>query len=396
MRVPQYYSWEFKTIVETGAGCRTFAPARFMEMGSRRVVMITDRGLVDAGVADQVKDVFDAQDTPLIGVYDKVEQDAGSLNINDCARWYREMAADGILAVGGGSVLDAAKSIKVMIGQKVTDIKELMAGNLGIFNRPLAKPLGVPHVSIPTTAGTGAEVSPGAVIYNEAEKVKGMLAHPYMNSDYALLDPDLTVGLPPGLTAQTGFDALSHCMEAYFSPNANSMADALALQGCRLIHQFLPEAVCDGNNLEARTELLAASCIGIAAFFMAVGAIPIHNMAHAVGGTCRIPHGEANAVFIPVVMKNLSPFYQPRAKSFAHAMGFHIDGLSETEILGLVIDEIVALQKKTGINPKFSLEIDAASLGNIHSAVKLDPAGLYFPIPDQVIAVCLKESFVVK
>jgi alcohol dehydrogenase class IV len=142
--------------------------------------------------------------------------------------------------------------------------------------------------------------------------------------------------------------------------------------------------------------LLAASCIGIAGFFMAVGAIPIHNLAHAVGGTFRIPHGEGNAVFIPIVMKNLAPLNQPRAKSFARAMGFSIDGLSEPEILGVVIDEIIALQKNSGISPKFSLEITAADLEKVHLAVKNDPAGLYFPIPDEVISACLKDAFVIK
>jgi len=397
MSGPPYYTWEFRTLVEVGSGCCSFAPDRFKRMGSQRIVMFTDKGLVDAGVADKVKEAFEAKKTPLVGVYDKIEQDASSENINECARYYRDLSADGLLAVGGGSVMDVVKSVKVLIGQDVTDVKSIMAGNMGYFMRPMAKPFGVPHISIPTTAGTGAEVSPGAVVYNEVDKIKGFLSHPYMNSDYALLDPDLTVGLPPKLTAETGFDALCHCVEAFFSPISNSMTEALALQGCRLIYQHLPIAVRNGKDLEARTEMLAASCMGIMAFVMTmVGGAPVHNIAHAAGGMLRIPHGEANAVLIPAVMKNFPSFYKPKAKSFTRAMGMRIDDMSDLEILTSVISGITALQEECNIKSVFPVEIDSDVLQKLHDAVKKDPAGMLYPLPDEVIDACLKDTFTVK
>jgi alcohol dehydrogenase class IV len=219
MATPKYFVWEYRTLVEVGSGCRTFTAQRFMEMGCKRVGMITDKGLVSAGVVDMVTDIFKTQGgVKLAGIYDKIEQDACMSIINDCARWYRENAIDGMLVVGGGSVMDSAKGVKMLLGMGATDIKSLMPGNLGPYIRPLGQPLGVPNVFIPTTAGTGSEVSPLAVIYNEEAKVKGDVMHPYIPADIALLDPDLTVGLPSSMTAATGFDALGHAIEGLTSP----------------------------------------------------------------------------------------------------------------------------------------------------------------------------------
>ena len=260
--------------------------------------------------------------------------------------------------------------------------------------RPMAQPLNVPHISIPTTAGTGAEVSGGSIVYNKTDKVKGVLAHPYMNSDYAFLDPDLTLGLPPKLTAETGFDALCHCVESIFSPNSNTMTDAFAIQGCRRIFQYLPKAVKDGKDLEARTEMLVASCIGIMAFGMTMsGGCPVHNMAHSIGGELRIPHGLANAVLMPVIMKNFSSFYEPKARLMARVLDLPIDDIPESELLNTVISKIIALQKECNIEPVFPVEIDADMLQKLHQAVRNDPMGMFYQMPDDIINACNKEAF---
>jgi alcohol dehydrogenase class IV len=145
-------------------------------MGCKRIGLITDEGLVKAGIVDQVLEIFEVQgQPPIVGIYDQIEPDAVMRIINDCARWCRENAVDGLLAVGGGSVLDSVKGVKAMLGMKVTDIREIMPGNIGPYLAPMGKPLNVPHIAIPTTAGTGSESSPLAVIYNEEQKVKGDL-----------------------------------------------------------------------------------------------------------------------------------------------------------------------------------------------------------------------------
>lgn len=391
--IPKYFQWDFHTLVEVGSGCRTFAAQRFMEMGCKRVGMITDKGLAEAGIVDMVKGIFDIQGgTKLVGIYDKIEPDATMNNINDCARWCRENAVEGILTLGGGSVMDAAKGVKAMLGMGVTDIHEIMPGNLGPYIRPLGKPLNIPHVSIPTTAGTGSEVSPLAVIYNEEQRVKGDMLHPYIAADYALLDPDLTVGLSPRMTAETGFDALSHAIEGYSSPGSNPMIDALALQAIRLINRYLPRAVENGRDLEARTNMLIASNISIMSFAMSGIIYPIHNIAHAVGGQFRISHGNANAVLVPVVMENMPDYYLPKIEDMAEALGV-LQEKSPQDNLRAAIQAIKELQFKCGINSRFGLKLSAEEMEQLKWAVKFDPSGIAFPLPDSVIENCIHNVF---
>lgn len=390
-----YYVWKYTTIVEVGSGCRKFAPARFDEMGSKRVVLITDKGLVRAGVVDKIKEAFESQGKPLAGIYDEVEQDAELKSVNKCALWFREQAADGLLVVGGGSAMDTAKGVKAMIGLKATDVMEIITGKPERLVRPLAKPLGVPHVSIPTTAGTGSEVTWSSVVYMENVKKKLALRHDYLNANFALLDPDLTVSLPPKLTAETGFDALSHAVEGYFGPAANSMSDALALQAFRLVKKYLPLAVQDGGNLEARTQMLVASNLGVMSLALGGGAAPVHNFSHAMGGTIRTPHGLGNAVFLPVVMKNLPSYYLPKVELFAQAMGINTAKMSPDGMLAAAISELVSLQKECGISPKLPNKVDAAQLEILFKAVKEDYVAMIFPLPDKVISACLKECFIV-
>ncbi|MGS0763608.1 iron-containing alcohol dehydrogenase [Syntrophomonas curvata] len=394
MTIPKYFSWDYRSKVEVGAGCRTFIPQRFGEMGCRRIGLITDEGLVRAGIVNQVKEIFDVQGQPgIVGIYDRIEPDAVMRVINDCARWCRENAVDGLLAVGGGSVLDSVKGVKAMLGMKVTDIKEIMPGNIGPYLAPMGKPLNIPHIAVPTTAGTGSESSPIAVIYNEEQKVKGDLLHPYLPADYAFLDPDFTVGLPPKMTADTGFDALSHAVEAISSPGDNCMIDALSIQAIKLIRKYLPLAVEDGKNLEARTRMLVASNMAIMAFGMSGLFYPIHNIAHAVGGQLRIPHGEANAVLIPILMERYPKHYLPNAPVLADAFGIDPEGKSPEDLVNVCARSVRELQKRCGVTPVFAQELDAQTAELMFWAVKMDPSGLFYPLPDSVIKECIHCSF---
>jgi len=394
MAIPKYFVWDYRSKVEAGAGCRTFVPQRFEEMGCRRIGLITDEGLVKAGIVEQVKQIFEIQGQPkIVGIYDRIEPDAVMRVINDCARWCRENAIDGLLAVGGGSVLDSVKGVKAMLGMKVTDIKEIMPGNIGPYLAPMGKPLNVPHIAIPTTAGTGSESSPIAVIYNEEQKVKGDLLHPYLPADYAFLDPDFTVGLPPKMTADTGFDALSHAVEAISSPGANCMIDALAIQTIKLIRKYLPQAVEDGKNLEARTKMLVAGNMAIMAFAMSGLFYPIHNVAHAVGGQLRIPHGEANAVLIPILMEQYPKHYLPNIEVLADAFGIALKGKSPEDLVNACAQSVRELQKRCNVTPVFTQALDTQTAELMFWAVKMDPSGLFYPLPDTVIRECIKCSF---
>jgi len=386
--------WDYRSVVEVGSGCRTFIPQRFMDMGCKRIGLITDAGIVSAGIVEQVEDIFTAQGQPrIVGIYDKIEPDAVMRVVNDCARWCRELAVDGLLAVGGGSVLDTVKGVKFLLGMGEIDIKEVMPGNIGPYMRPLGQPLNVPHIAVPTTAGTGSESSPIAVIYNEDTKVKGDLLHPYLPADYAFLDPDFTLGLPPKMTADTGFDALSHAVEAISSPGTNCMIDALSIQAIKLICQYLPIAVENGKNLEARTKMLVASNMAIMSFAMSGLFYPIHNVAHAVGGQLRVPHGEANAVLIPILMEQYPKHYLNNATVLADAFGVNTAGMTGEEMVTAAAQKVKELQQKCGVKPKFTQNIDEETRELMYWAVKFDPAGLFYPLPDEVIRGCIADAY---
>ncbi|HAA09049.1 MAG: iron-containing alcohol dehydrogenase [Syntrophomonadaceae bacterium] len=394
MATPKYFMWDYRSVVEVGSGCRTFIPQRFMDMGCKRIGLITDAGIVSAGIVEQVEDIFTAQGQPrIVGIYDKIEPDAVMRVVNDCARWCRELAVDGLLAVGGGSVLDTVKGVKFLLGMGEIDIKEVMPGNIGPYMRPLGQPLNVPHIAVPTTAGTGSESSPIAVIYNEDTKVKGDLLHPYLPADYAFLDPDFTLGLPPKMTADTGFDALSHAVEAISSPGTNCMIDALSIQAIKLICQYLPIAVENGKNLEARTKMLVASNMAIMSFAMSGLFYPIHNVAHAVGGQLRVPHGEANAVLIPILMEQYPKHYLNNATVLADAFGVNTAGMTGEEMVTAAAQKVKELQQKCGVKPKFTQNIDEETRELMYWAVKFDPAGLFYPLPDEVIRGCIADAY---
>lgn len=395
MKIPNYFKFECSTVVEGGPGCRTLVPMRFKEMSSKRVVLITDKGIVNAGIVDQIRELFELQGAPLVDIYDDVKPEACSSNINNCARWYREVAADGILAVGGGSVIDVAKSVKMMMAYKAVDIADLLHMGIQFCFRPVAKPTGIPHITIPTTAGTGSEASRAAVIYNEDTGQKYTFMHGYIHSDYAFLDPDLTVSLPSMITAWTGFDALSHAFEAFFSPSANAQSDALSIQSIRLIRKYLPRAVKDGHDLEARTNMLSASYLAIMAMGNGASAAPIHNFAHAVGALHHISHGEGNAVFIPAVMRNFRSYYIPKAALLDWVLGIDSKSMSDDDSLNAAIADIENLQKETGVNRTFDIKLDKAGMQQMAQAIMTDPIAMVQPVPPEVIIGCLNDCFTI-
>jgi alcohol dehydrogenase class IV len=359
-------------------------------MGAKRVVLFSDRGLEKAGIVEKVAEIFKL--TPhgtgpeLAGIYLDITQDAESSCVNAAAQYARERGADALLAVGGGSVLDTVKGVKYSLFKGLTDIKEAIPGGFVAESFPQAQPIPIPHISIPTTAGTGSEVSPIAVIYNEDIKLKTNIINPFISSDIAVLDPELTIGLPPFITAFTGMDALTHAIEALASPNATSHTDAYALQAIRLIEQNLVLAVNDGSNLNARMEMLQASLMGITAFSYALNAIPVHNLAHAYGALFRIPHGLANAVFLPVVMEHIPDLYLQKAKQLAEALAINTAEIDHKTLLYKSIEKIRHIRALTGLPEDFSdYEISEEALKIATPAVASDPAAVSFPMPAELI-----------
>lgn len=387
------FGLELTTIIKAGAGIRSQVPKTFAGMGANKVALVTDKGLIDAGVVNLVTAAFEETDVEIAGIYDGVRQDNDTRDINECADWYRKIGADGILAVGGGSVLDAAKAMKAMLGMDAADINDLFGGRpIVSYARPKAKPIDIPHISMPTTSGTGAEVSQGAAILHGETRKKLILFHQHQNSDFAFLDPELTVSLPKHLTAEPAFDSLVHCFEGFFTPLHNSFADALALRAARLILDNLPLAIEDGSNIEARSELQTASSMSVVASVSGRGAAPIHNFADAVGPAYGISHGLANAVYAPIVMRNFRKHYLKRIREFVRCLGIQVGSKSDEELLDHMISEVEALQKIAGIPASFDIEVDADAYAHLVKEVKEDPAGLQYPLPDDVIDICLRQS----
>ena len=218
-------------------------------------------------------------------------------------------------------------------------------------------------------------------------QMKTNIINPFISADMAVLDPDLTVGLPPAITAFTGFDALTHAIEALASPTSTALTDAHALHAIRLIEKNLPEVVANGSNVDARMEMLQASLMGITAFSFALNAIPVHNFAHAYGALFRIPHGLANAVFLPIVMESIPDLYLPKARELAEALRVDVSSTDDQQtVLAKTVEKIRLLQQKTGLPQDFAqYNLTEEDLARAIPAVSSDPAAVNFPMPKELI-----------
>lgn len=397
MKITSYSEFAHRTNIRIGSGTRILVPDLIEGLGGKRPVLFSDKGLTNAGITQQIIDIFESvPGIRLAGVFDEIEQDAKSSNINKGIQYFKECNGDSIIAIGGGSVLDTAKGIKWGLHKNVNNIAHVLRGNV-IELWPEAKQINIPHVAIATTAGTGAEVSAIAVVFNELLGLKCNLINPYINADIAVLDPDLTVGLPAKVTAFTGMDALTHAVEGFFTSKANPMTDALALHAMRLIMKNLKVAVKNGDNLQARSNMLQASTLGINSFVLTFGENPIHNIAHTLGAKYGIPHGLANAVLLPIVMKHLAPLYLGKIHEFAGAIGVENPSSSPEECLGQCIEVISNLRDEICLPADYAdFNIDPGHIPQLIPAVQNDPSGIGLRIPDIVIERVLKEVLVSK
>ncbi len=387
MKTTTYFEFQHRTIVKSGSGTHILVPDLIEGLGGKRPMLFADKGITNAGLTKKIENLFTmVPGTQLVGVYDEVQQDAKSAQIDKAIAFYKESNADSIIAIGGGSVLDTAKAVKWAISNKVNSMEQALTGNI-IEVRPQAKHMGIPHVSIATTAGTGAEVSAISVVLNERMGVKVNLLNPFIGSDIAVLDPDLTIGLPANITAFTGMDALTHAVEGYFSSKSNAMSDAYALQAIKMIQNNLRTAVNEGSNLAARANMLQASAMAITSFQLAFSAVPVHNMAHAFGAKYGIPHGLANAILLPYVMKHLPGMYLGKVKGFAEALGIRDAADDPKDCLAQCISEIHALREAIQLPADFaSYKIEPSEIPNLVMLVQTDPSGEAYRIPDDVIA----------
>jgi len=385
-----YFQYNMRAVVHSGVGSIIRIPALMQGLGARRVLLISDAGLKDVGVVDRVAATFDNWQSgnmpALAGIFAEITPDAGGNCVNACMAYARQIAADAIVAVGGGSVMDAAKAVKFGLCHQILDINEALQAGIYMESWPAAQHMGIPHLAVPTTAGTGAEVSAAAVIFDEVNDTKKGLVAPFLEADIAVLDAQLTVGLPPGLTASTGMDALTHALEGIASPVANPFTDSHCLLAAQLIEQNLPEAVNNGGNIDARDRMLTASCMAIDGYVASLNASPVHNCAHAFGALYHIPHGDANGVFLPIVFESLLEMYIPNAERLASGLNMPDSGNSGAELVTEVVAKIRDIQQQIGCATDLSRwKVKADDMEQIVTAVATDPLAMFFPIPPEKI-----------
>lgn len=317
------------------------------KLGASKVLIITDIGIVKAGIMEKVKKLLEKENLE-VEVFDEVEPEPHTRIVNNCIKKMRDKNYDLLVGIGGGSSLDVTKAVSVLITNQ---------GNLNDyygFNK-VKKP-GLKKIQIPTTAGTGSEVTYVSVLIDENE-TKVVIYSPYLFADLAIIDPLLTLKLPSNITAHTGMDALSHAIESYTSVDANIFTDTLSLKAISFIGRSLRKAVFQGDkNINSRYDMSIASLFAGLSFSIA-GCNAVHALALALGGKYHIPHGLSNALMLPSVIEYNLPGNFEKFANIAKALGEQVDGFSVIENASKVVNAIRMLSKDIGI-PQNLRDID--------------------------------------
>jgi alcohol dehydrogenase class IV len=305
--------WLFPTETRFGAGRVGELPSVLSSLGIRRPLIVTDRGLTHTGIPERIRTLAASVGDPL--VWAEADQNPTRAQVEAGTRAFHDHRADSVIALGGGSGLDCGKSVALLAG---------LGGDLWRFAYPRsleaeAERSQVPIVAIPTTAGTGAEVEASGIITDPTKPVKAGIVNASMMPRVVIADPELTLSLPPNLTAWTGMDALSHNLEALLVRQFHPMADAIGASGVKLCHDWLPKAVESGGDMTARGYMMAAAIMGATAFVKGLGAM--HALSHAIGALTGAQHGLTNAVLMPYVLQFNRPAIEEPVAALAAFMG---------------------------------------------------------------------------
>ena len=292
----QKYNWNYPTTMWVGENRVNDIAQACKNLNILKPLFVTDKGLAETDIVKKTISIL-RNEKINVELFSNVVGNPTGTNVNEGVESFRKNNCDGVICFGGGSGLDVGKSIAFMSGQSLPIWEfEDVGDNWTKANSGKIAPI----IAVPTTAGTGSETGRAAVILNEETGVKKIIFHPKFLPSIVILDPVLTVGLPPKITAATGMDALAHNLEAYCAPGYHPMADGIALEGIKLIDKWLLEAVNNGSNLEARMNMLTAASMGATAFQKGLGAI--HSLSHPVNALNNVHHGLSNAIFMPYVL----------------------------------------------------------------------------------------------
>ena len=361
-------NWNYPTAIRTGAGRVGEIVDVCRDLKMNAPLLVTDPGL--AGLPMVANVVANCEAAGLsIAVFSGIKPNPTGSNTDDGIAAYRAGKHDGVIAFGGGSGLDAGKAVAVAANQSCSlwDLEDV--GDNWLNADPDKIP---PIIGVPTTAGTGSEVGRASLIVNEAEHRKTIIFHPKMLPAVVILDPELTVGLPAGLTAATGMDALSHNLEAFCSPLYHPMAEGIAIEGIRLIKEYLPTAVADGSNIEARMQMLVASSMGATAFQRGLGGM--HALAHPLGAIYDAHHGMLNAILMPYVLKANYSEINTRIERLARYLDLEAD-------FDAFMNWVLSMREDIGIHHQLSAIIPEDSrLSEIGEMAVVDPTAVTNPI----------------
>lgn len=362
-------NWNYPTNVWVGVGRSQEIASACKQLGIRAPLLVTDEGLSASPMVANVLDFCNLGGVTC-GIFSRVKPNPTGTNIEEGVCAFHNGHHDGVIALGGGSALDAAKAIAFMSGQErsLWDFEDI--GD----NWTRANSLKITAIiAIPTSAGTGSEVGRASVILDEKSVRKKIIFHPSIMPSIVILDPKLTIGLPSFLTAATGMDALSHNLEAWCSPNYHPMAEGIAIEGIRLIKSYLPRAVINGSDIEARTQMLVASTMGATAFQRGLGGM--HALAHPLGALYDAHHGTLNAVLMPYVLEANQEFIAPTIGRLARYMG-----LENTTFDGF-LKWILELRSKIGIPETLSaIGINNEQAEKVSMMAVEDPSAATNPI----------------
>ncbi len=367
-------NWNYPTAVRTGAGRVSELAEVCRSLNMNAPLLVTDPGLAGLPMVTDIVAACHAEGLA-VGVFSDIKPNPTGANVDNGIAAYKAGQHDGVIAFGGGSGLDAGKAVAVAANQSCSLWELEDVGDNWLNADPDKIP---PIIGVPTTAGTGSEVGRASVIVNEAEHKKAIIFHPKMLPSVVILDPELTVGLPPGLTAATGMDALSHNLEAFCSPVYHPMAEGIAIEGIRLIKEYLPTAVIHGDDIEARTQMIVASSMGATAFQRGLGGM--HALAHPLGAVYDAHHGMLNAVLMPYVLKaNYSKIKQPIERLARY--------LDLDPSFDAFLDWVLELRKDIGIHSTLSAIIpDETRLAEIGQMAVDDPSAGTNPIQHDAAA----------
>ena len=292
----QKTNWNYPTTIWVGQDRIKDLSIACRNLNINRPLLVTDKGLASSDIIQNSLSNLKQNSFEVI-LYSNVIGNPTGTNVNEGVGIYRKNNCDGVIAIGGGSGLDVGKAVAFMSGQDlpIWDFEDVGDNWKKAKSNSIA-----PIIAVPTTAGTGSETGRASVILNEDTGVKKIIFHPKFLPSIVILDPLLTKSLPPDITAATGMDALAHNLEAYCAPGYHPMADGIALEGIRIINNWLLAAVEDGSNIEARMNMLTAASMGSTAFQKGLGAI--HSLSHPVNALNNIHHGLSNAIFMPYVL----------------------------------------------------------------------------------------------